>query len=105
STWEAFDEFSAEQMEAHKATQGEGLVILSESTSSITVSAAKAKLLAAYPKAQWFEYEPINGDNIAAGAKLAFGQAVRPQLHLAKAKVIASFNGDLFGQHPAKLKH
>ncbi len=105
STWEAFSEFASKNLEALKATQGEGLAILSEATSSITVATAKAKLLAAYPKAQWFEYEPISGDNIGEGAKLAFGQAVRPQLHLAKAKIIASFDGDLFGQHPAKLKH
>ncbi len=105
STWEAFGEFSAKEMSSLKAAQGEGLAILSEATSSINNAAAKAKLLAAYPKAQWFEYEPISGDNIGEGAKLAFGKALRPQLHLAKAKIIASFNSDLFGQHPAKLKH
>ena len=105
TTWEDFSAASIANLESLKAAQGEGLAILSEATSSITVAAAKAKLLAAYPKAQWFEYEPITGDTIGEGAKLAFGKPLRPLLHLAKAKIIASFDADLFGQHPAKLKH
>ena len=105
SSWETFNQVASTEFAALKTSEGEGIAILSEATSSLTVAAAKARLLAAYPKAQWFEYEPISGDTIGEGAKLAFGKPVRPILHLTKAKIIASFDADLFGQHPAKLKH
>ncbi len=105
SSWDSFSTSTLAALETLKAKQGEGLALLCEATTSLTIATAKARLMAAYPKAQWFEYEPISGDNAIEGARLAFGRPVRAQLQLSKARVIASFDSDLFGAHPAKLKH
>ncbi|MBI1367886.1 MAG: 4Fe-4S dicluster domain-containing protein [Planctomycetes bacterium] len=95
STYDAF--FKA----VGKFADGEGLSVLCEATSSPSIAALRAKM----PKVQWYEYEALTRDNEREGAKLAFGQAVRAQLHLDKAKVIACFDADILGEHPASLAH
>ena len=95
-----FDAFAKESFGALKSSGGAGLAVVTESTSSPTTAAAKKQFLATFPQAQWFDYEPINDDNVRAGARLAFGQAVRTKLDVAKAKIIVSLDSDLLGKHP-----
>ena len=78
--------------------QGDGLAILSESTSSQTTARLKAAVTAKFPKAAFFEYEPISRDNEIAGAKLALGKAARQVLHLEKAMVVALLDADPLGR-------
>lgn len=85
--------------------QGEGLRVLSEASSSITMSSIKAKLLAVMPKAQWIEYEPVGRDNERLGTKLVFGAPLRAHYDLSKAEVIADLDADLLGVHPASLQY
>ena len=33
-------------------------------------------VMKAYPQAKWIQYEPVNRDNVRAGAQMAFGQYV-----------------------------
>jgi Fe-S-cluster-containing dehydrogenase component len=79
--------------------------ILSEATSSPTVLAMKAKLLAKYPGLQWVEYEPLSHDNERAGTRLAFGRTLRPFAHLDQAETIVTIDCDLFVEHPASLAY
>ena len=65
----------------------------------------KKRLMAAYPGAQWFEYEPINREAEIEGAKLAFGKPVRTVLHLDKASHVVSLDADLLGTHPASVRY
>jgi molybdopterin-containing oxidoreductase family iron-sulfur binding subunit len=103
ATW---DEFAAALKEVTaRLAGGTGLHILSEASSSITLADMRTRLLKAMPAAQWHEYEPINRDNEREETKLAFGQPMRPQYHLDKADVIVCIDEDLFGTHPAALKH
>ncbi|MBL8821559.1 MAG: Fe-S-cluster-containing hydrogenase [Planctomycetia bacterium] len=87
------------------ATQGEGLRILSEATSSVTVSQAKSRLLATYPKAQWIEFESVSRDNERLGTKLVFGSPLRAHFELSKAEIIVDLDADLLGIHPASLQY
>ena len=87
------------------STQGDGLAILSESTSSQTTARLKAAITAKFPKAAFFEYEPISRYNEIAGAKLAMGQAARQVLHLEKAMIIALMDADPLGAHPAHVHY
>ena len=83
---------------------GDGFAILSEATSSPT----QWRILAAMnPKPAFVgAWSPINHDNEREGTKIAFGKAMRPQLHLDKADVIVSLDADILGgTHPASLKH
>jgi len=104
STWEAFTQFAQARIGELAAVKGAGLVVLCEATSSLMVDSAHSKLQAALPEAKWFEYEAISRDNAIDGGRQVMNQAVRPLYDLSKAKVIASFDADLFGSHPAKLR-
>ena len=95
-----FEAFAKQTFAALKGSGGAGLAVLTESTSSPTTAAAKQRFLQTFPQAEWFEYEPINDDNVRAGASLAFGQSVRTKLDTSKAKVIVSLDSDLLGEHP-----
>ncbi len=106
SEWSAFERFAGPYFEALRANGGKKLAVLSERTSSPTMTRLRQAFAKAYPAAakQWFVYEPVNSDNETAGMKLAFGQTVRPRLKLDQAKIIAFFDGDFLsfsGGNPA----
>ncbi len=42
---------------------------------------------AAYPQAKWIQWEPVNRDNVRAGAQMAFGQYVETRYDLEKADI------------------
>jgi MoCo/4Fe-4S cofactor protein with predicted Tat translocation signal len=79
--------------------------ILSEATSSPTVQALRAWLLAAYPGLAWHEYEPLSWDNERLGTKLAFGRAVRPLARLDQCETIVTIDCDIFVEHPAAMRY
>ncbi len=85
--------------------QGEGLRILSEASSSVTMQGLKTRLLATYPKAKWIEYEPVARDNERLGTKLVFNNFLRAHYDLSKAEIIVDLDADLFGSHPAALQY
>ncbi|MEM7679132.1 MAG: TAT-variant-translocated molybdopterin oxidoreductase, partial [Myxococcota bacterium] len=101
----SFDEGVKSLSKSMMASQGKGVRFLSGATSSPTVAALRDELLAKMPQAKWVEYESLSRDNERKGSELAFGQRVKTHYHLDKAEVIVSLGGDLFGDHPAKLKH
>ncbi len=84
---------------------GSGFAVLSETTSSPTVHRLKEELAREYPKAKWFEHEPVSRDNEIEGTRLAFGEAVRPHLKLDACHAIVCFDADILGSHPAAVKH
>jgi molybdopterin-containing oxidoreductase family iron-sulfur binding subunit len=79
--------------------------ILSEATSSPTVHALRALLLAEHPGLAWHEYEPLSWDNERLGTKLAFGRAVRPLAKLDQCETIVTIDCDLFVEHPAAMRY
>lgn len=103
--WSDFEAFAKPHFAGLRAKEGAGLYILSEATSSPSMMDMRGRLMTAFPQAQWFEYEPISRDNERAGTALAFGRPYRPHYALDKADVIVSLDDDLFGTHPAALKH
>ncbi len=90
---------------ANTKNQGEGLRVLSEASSSSTLKNIKTSLLAAFPKAQWIEYEPVGRDNERLGTKLLFGSPLRTHYDLSKADIIVDLDADLLGVHPAALQY
>jgi molybdopterin-containing oxidoreductase family iron-sulfur binding subunit len=104
STWEAFAKFAEDQFGKLKGSGGD-FAILSEASSSPSVLDMKKRVLAAFPQAKWYEYEPIARDNELEGAKLAFGKPVRTRLYLEKASTIVSLDADLLGTHPAHVRY
>ena len=101
STWDAF----AVVMDQVAADGGRGVAILSEATHSPTVADLRTRLTSALPAAKWYEWEPLTRANEVEGARQAFGRPVRTVLALDKAKVIACFDADILGSHPAALRY
>jgi len=88
-----------------KTTRGAGLHILSEATSSPTVAALRSEIQAAMPGVKWHEYEALSSDEQREGNRMAFGVPHRTNYRIDKADVVASFDAELFGNHPAALRH
>jgi molybdopterin-containing oxidoreductase family iron-sulfur binding subunit len=99
-----FAEFKAE---AAKLFVGDGkdIAVLTESTSSPSFAAMKKKFLAKFPKAKWYEYEPLSDDNERVATQMAFGQPLRTMAHFDKADVVVSLDCDFVDSHPAHTRY
>jgi molybdopterin-containing oxidoreductase family iron-sulfur binding subunit len=103
-TWdELLTELKA-ALNAQQAKSGAGLRVLTETVTSPTLAQQMKDLLAAYPKARWHQYEPLNQDNARGGALLAFGRDVACQHRFDLAEVIVSLDADFLGAGPASVR-
>jgi molybdopterin-containing oxidoreductase family iron-sulfur binding subunit len=84
---------------------GSGLRILTGPTGSPTLGAQIRQILQALPEARWHQYSPVSRDNVRAGARLAFGQALDTRFHLGKAEVILSLDADFLDAVPDGIRH
>ncbi len=105
STWARFTEELSSEMALLKASEGEGLSILTETVVSPTLGAQIKKLLAEYPKAKWHQYEPVNRDSLRGGSKLALGEYRDLLYDFKKADVVVSFNSDFLTELPGSLRY
>ena len=80
-----------------KALGGTGLHFLSETTTSPTLAAQFAAILAALPGAKWHQYDPVTPDGVHQGGQLAFGAPVHVHYKLDQAQAIVALDADLFG--------
>lgn len=103
-TWEAFLKNAQDVIATQATTQGAGIRILTETTTSPTLTAQIAQIQKKYPKTKWIQYEPANRDHAAKGSKLAFGEPVNTVYHLKKADVILSIDGDFLYSMPGSLR-
>ena len=103
ATWDDFQAFARAHFEALRTQGGEGLCFLHETSGSPTFARMRSGMARAFPKAEWFEYEPVTRDNAIEGTRHAFGEPLRTHLDLTKAKVILSLDADLLRGDPAAL--
>ncbi len=94
STWSALTGALQGPLNSQKAVNGAGIRILSRSFSSPTLADQKQDLLKRFPEAKWHFWEPVNRDNVYAGAQMAFGQPVETTYKLDAADVIVSLDAD-----------
>jgi MoCo/4Fe-4S cofactor protein with predicted Tat translocation signal len=104
-TWSQFHEACQSLSRRLRATDGDGFRVLAEASSSPTLAALRSRLLKTFPKARWFEYEPIGDDNQRAGAVMAMGRPLRTHLKLDLARVIVCLDADPLGSHPAAVRY
>ncbi len=76
---------------------GAGVHFLSETTTSPTLAAQFAAILAAHPGAKWHQYDPVSPDGVHQGGQLAFGAPVHVHYKLDQAQAIVALDADLFG--------
>jgi len=94
STWSTYVSALKGALNGQKALKGNGLRILSHSTSSPTMASLMDQVATAFPESKWVQWEPVNRDNVRAGSQLAFGQYVETRYNLEKADIILSLDGD-----------
>ncbi len=94
STWSALTGALQGPLNAQKAVKGSGMRVLSRSFSSPTLADQMQQVLKLFPEAKWHFWEPVNRDNVYAGAQMAFGQPVETQYKLDAADVIVSLDAD-----------
>ncbi|HYO08930.1 MAG TPA: TAT-variant-translocated molybdopterin oxidoreductase [Tepidisphaeraceae bacterium] len=87
------------------AGNGANVAILHEACSGPTFADLRKRFLAKFPQAKFYEYEPVSHDNERLATRLAFGQVLRPRLHLEKADVVVSLDCDFLGAHPAHTRY
>jgi len=92
--WEMLQAAIRAALTQQQASGGAGLRFLTETVTSPTLASQIAAVLKQFPNAKWHQYEPINRDNVKAGAQMAFGQVVDTIYHFDKADVILSLDAD-----------
>jgi MoCo/4Fe-4S cofactor protein with predicted Tat translocation signal len=93
-SWSDYNVALKGALNSQRAVRGSGLRILSRSTSSPALASLMEQVQAAFPESKWVQYEPVNRDNVRAGAQMAFGQFVETRYQLEKADIILSLDGD-----------
>ncbi len=95
-TWLAFMNDLRAKVEENRADGGAGIRFLTETVSSPTLIAQFAQLKTELPNAKWYQYEPLNKDNAAAGSKLAFGSVVNTVYKFDQAVRVLTLDADIF---------
>ncbi|CAN5430127.1 hypothetical protein BH10ACI3_BH10ACI3_05230 [soil metagenome] len=95
-TWESFVGELRAAVEQNRTDGGAGVRFLTETVTSPTLIDQMAKVKAELPNAKWVQYEPINQDNVLAGAKLAFGSPIQTIYKFEKAQRVLSLDADIF---------
>ncbi len=103
--WDEFEAFAKGHFAELRQRRGKGLAILSEATSSPSVSEIRRRLTEAMPESAWYEYEPISWDNEREGTTWPFGRPCRPHYAFDKAAVIVCLDADPLMTHPAALRY
>ena len=106
STWGEFMAAMREPLLAQNAANGAGIRILTGTVSSPTLADQFAQIRSRYPEAKWHVYEPVNRDNVIAGAQMAFGQPVETIYKFDAADVIVSLDADfLYAGFPGTTRY
>ena len=91
-------------LKARLTAPGAGCYVLSESSSSPTLAAARERLRQALPAAQWLEYEPLSCDNEREGTRLAYGTPLRAHVQFDQADVLFSLDCDFLQNAPNAVR-
>jgi molybdopterin-containing oxidoreductase family iron-sulfur binding subunit len=105
SSWEAFVAAVKESEGELKSNGGAGLRLLTETVTSPTLADQIKTLLAKYPNAKWYQYEPATRDNVREGSRMAFGSYVDAIYHFDKAEVILSIDADFLLKMPGSVRY
>jgi MoCo/4Fe-4S cofactor protein with predicted Tat translocation signal len=105
SDWAAFLAAMGNAREDWQSSQGAGLRILSDGSTSPTLGAQIKALLEKFPQAKWYVHEPCGPSNAREGAKLAFGRNVNCVHRFAQADVILSLDCDFLYDGPRSVRY
>ena len=87
-----------------RASGGAGLRILTQAVTSPTLGAQIQNVLAAFPNAKWYQWDPL-GNGRRMGSQLAFGQFLNTTYKFDQAEVILSIDGNFLGNGPGGVRY
>jgi len=105
STWSRFVDALTPRLRALEALGGEGLRILSETVTSPTLAALRARILERFPRSRWHQWEAAGPHAARAAAVSAFGSPTGTHYDLSKADVILSLDGDFLTSGSGWVRH
>ena len=93
-SWASFLQALRGPLNVQKTLQGAGIRVLTQTCSSPMLADQLRQIQRVFPAAKWHVYDPVNRENVLAGAQMAFGQPVETQYKLENADVIVSLDAD-----------
>jgi MoCo/4Fe-4S cofactor protein with predicted Tat translocation signal len=103
--WGSFVQAMSTAVAERRAVQGAGLRFLTGSICSPTLISQLQSIMTALPQARWHQYEPAGCDQVYAGAKLAFGEAVETHYRFDRAQVVVALDADVFGMGRGSVRY
>jgi MoCo/4Fe-4S cofactor protein with predicted Tat translocation signal len=94
SDWDTFASAMDALSPNLKASNGSGLYILTECTSSPVFASQMQEVRRQFPEAKWYVHQPCANFNSASGAHLYFGRDVHAAYRFEKATVVVSLDSD-----------
>ena len=79
------------------STNGEGLAVLMQESSSPTINSLKEDFKKNFPSSKWVVYESVNNENLYKGIEKAFSKKLQPIYRLENAQIIVSLGSDFLG--------
>ena len=105
ATWEGLLQVLQSRLAGRNARGGAGLRLLTGTICSPSVHAQISRLLARYPNARWHQWQPVNRDNIYAGARLAYGEPLETVARFDRARAVLALDGDFLDDHPGFVRY
>jgi molybdopterin-containing oxidoreductase family iron-sulfur binding subunit len=105
SSWPEFTGRFSTEAQAIAMRKGEGLAVLSGTTTSPTLISQMEALKAQWPGTKWYVHEPGVNPAVAAAAKTIAGKPAFIAYDLSKADVIVSLESDFLNNGPASIAY
>jgi molybdopterin-containing oxidoreductase family iron-sulfur binding subunit len=103
--WDEFLLGLTRSLDGLRKQGGEGLFILTDTTTSPAVVSQMSAVLAAFPKTKLHHYDPAGSHSASAGAQLAFGRSMNTYYRLDRADVILSLDSDFLACGPGSTRY
>ena len=103
SDWDRLPRTLADKRQRWAKDGGAGLRVLTGRVTSPSLAVQLAALLKQYPAARWHAWEPLSRDNVAAGARLAFGKPVDMLPLFDRADIVLAIESDAISSAPGHL--
>jgi molybdopterin-containing oxidoreductase family iron-sulfur binding subunit len=84
---------------------GAGLRIVTGSVTSPTLRAQLDRVLARYREARWHQWQPLNRDNVYAGARAAYGAPYEVVYRFDRTRTIVAFDADFLDTMPGCVRY
>jgi Fe-S-cluster-containing dehydrogenase component/anaerobic selenocysteine-containing dehydrogenase len=105
NSWDAFILEFERALTPIRSANGKGLAILTETIVSPSLGSQMGKVLAQFPEARWYQYDPAGMHSGRRGSLLAFGRYVHTYYRMDQAEVIVSLDSDFLTTGPGSTRY